>query len=260
MNGELAQLVTVSAHGSVWLAGEMGPDPPRLDESNWTFRYVGNMWFRLERRDGLIVEADDLAGWFRQLRDRGVERLWLTAGERPAQAGRGAGFDERYLVAFAGAGSWSMLATGAVTESWWAGWTVGDQKAPDRRIWNVGYRGVELPKTEMPAAPSIAQAGLRLREALHAAAEFARSQGLDQWSGVFDSALRAGAADDDLLHPAAAAEARALAATASRAWVFGGMGSWNDLSFDGDAQVRSERVSEELYRATLEALVAATNA
>jgi hypothetical protein len=78
---------------------------------------------------------------------------------------------------------------------------------------------------------------------------------------VFDTALRGGTdADRDLLPAAYPAAARMLSATASAAWVFGGMGSWNDLSFQGPLREQYERVSEDLYLAALDALVAATNA
>lgn len=113
--------------------------------------------------------------------------------------------------------------------------------------------------------PSPAEAAQHLREALGAAREFAVSQGLAEWRDAFGAALegRAPAEPDDLdLLPEAAypTESRGLVATASRAWVFGGMGSWNDLSFgDPDVRARYEQVSEGLYRSVLAALVAATN-
>jgi hypothetical protein len=66
---------------------------------------------------------------------------------------------------------------------------------------------------------------------------------------------------DALPEVAYSPQSRRLLTIAARAWVFGGMGSWNDLSFeDRDAQGRYEKVSEDLYRSVLAALVAATNA
>ena len=53
-------------------------------------------------------------------------------------------------------------------------------------------------------------------------------------------------------------EARQLLATASHAWVFGGMGSWNDVALTDDE--RYKPVTAELFEAVLEAVVAATNA
>jgi hypothetical protein len=53
--------------------------------------------------------------------------------------------------------------------------------------------------------------------------------------------------------------ARRLLATAARSWVFGGMGTWNDLTFDGSEEEAYEEVSAELYDAVLGAFVAAAN-
>src|SRR4051794_9885463 len=49
-------------------------------------------------------------------------------------------------------------------------------------------------------------------------------------------------------------------ASSVSSWVFGGMGSWNDLSFQGPVREQYGRVSEDLYIAALDAQVAATNA
>jgi hypothetical protein len=258
VNGELGQLIAIASHGSTWLAGPPDAPPPALESSSWTFRYVGSLRFTLEGASG-AEDVRSLEGWLVGLRGRGVERLWLTTADAgPVRVGR-TPVEERYLVAFAGAGSWSLLATGSSNEVWRASWTVGDQGAPDQRIWVVEYRGMALEERVEPPRPSTVEKGLRLREALHAVREFAASQDLDEWADVFVGAAEAGAEADDLLAGGAAPEAHALAAAAARAWVFGGMGSWNDLSFQGEAQQRYEQVSEELYRAVLGALVAATN-
>lgn len=44
------------------------------------------------------------------------------------------------------------------------------------------------------------------------------------------------------------------------AWVFGGMGSWNDTGFDGEDQNEHERVLEALFRPLNAAIVAGANA
>lgn len=260
MNGELGQLIAIASGGSAWLAGPPGAHPPPLQTDSWTFQYVGELSFTLEHPDMATTEAGSLDEWLRALRSRGVERLWLTTSDAgPVVVGR-APVEERYLVAFAGAGSWSLLATGRTNEVWRASWTVGDPDATEHRIWRVGYRGVALDGSVGPPKPSPVGAGLGLREALRGALAFAESQGLGEWAGVFEGAVAAGAEDDDLLSEHTSPQARALAASAARAWVFGGMGSWNDISFEGETQVRYERVSEDLYRAVLEAFVAATSA
>jgi hypothetical protein len=42
--------------------------------------------------------------------------------------------------------------------------------------------------------------------------------------------------------------------------VFGGMGSWNDMAFAGEAQVEYDRTSQQLFLTLNEAIQAAANA
>lgn len=54
-------------------------------------------------------------------------------------------------------------------------------------------------------------------------------------------------------------ESLAVLDACQHASVFGGMGSWNDLSFDGADAEAYERVSERLFRALNRAIAAAAN-
>ena len=49
-----------------------------------------------------------------------------------------------------------------------------------------------------------------------------------------------------------------MIAMASRAWVFGGMGSWNDVWVKGDTE-RYGRLTRRLYDSVLTALLAGVN-
>ncbi|MFN4066179.1 MAG: hypothetical protein ACK4K5_03020 [Thermosynechococcus sp.] len=50
-----------------------------------------------------------------------------------------------------------------------------------------------------------------------------------------------------------------LLSAAEVAWVFGGMGSWNDLTFSGDSQTEYETLSDALYQLLNTAIVVAVN-
>jgi hypothetical protein len=54
-------------------------------------------------------------------------------------------------------------------------------------------------------------------------------------------------------------EARRLLETSFRSWVFGGMGSWNDLAFSGDNQEKYTSLTKELYDAICNGIVSAVN-
>ena len=55
--------------------------------------------------------------------------------------------------------------------------------------------------------------------------------------------------------------ARRLFAAAQRAWVFGAMGSWNDVSFkDVALKTRYDKITTMLHEAVVQALIGAVNA
>jgi hypothetical protein len=248
----------------------IGAPRPRPHQPH--LQFIGELSFVLLSNDPdrPVVEVNDVAGWLRQLRSREIERVWLaTADTQPVELD-GKPVDERVLAAFAGGGGWGLLAAGQqLSEVWRGWWTVTDPNAPDHRIWRVRYQGVRMDERLMPLRPSLDEASGELRAALLAAWEFALANDLPAWAGIFQHAIELGSSgalpppqpDEDLL-PASAytTEGRRLVAMASRAWVFGGMGSWNDLVFDDDAvQAGYEETAERLYRAVLHGLVAATN-
>lgn len=85
------------------------------------------------------------------------------------------------------------------------------------------------------------------------------------WQAVFDGALQAldsaePPPSDSLPDTGFGLEARQLMASATRAYVFGGMGSWNDLGWEDAARnAEYNRVSGALYAAVKSAIGAASN-
>lgn len=249
MNGELAQAIALAAHGSAWLGGRTGPAPPPLETSNSTFQFVRAIRFGLAGSFmKSAIESASVEEWLVALQKRQIARIWLATGEQAP---------------------WFLIATPRKgdAEVWRATWTVDDAEAVDRRIWGVRYAGRRDSKVEVPRLnPADAQA--RLATALEEAETFAREQGVDEWSAVFSAAARLGDVVDPVppFHPdmfpatAFGRAARRLLAMATRAYVFGGMGSWNDVGFaTPEATESSERITRELHAAVLDAFVAAAN-
>jgi hypothetical protein len=178
---------------------------------------------------------------------------------------------DRMLAGFAGGGPRWLIETVSATgaDVWESRWAVGDRNAPDRRIWRVTYgriargRAVEA----APASDLGAVAG-RMREVLLAVRAFADGQPyLQGFSESFSRAIAdldggaPGPADlpfgpDGFLSPLA----RGMLRACGSAWVFGGMGSWNDIGFDTPAeQARYDEVSQALFQVINEAMAAAAN-
>jgi hypothetical protein len=264
VNGELAQCVYLASHGSSWLASrDPGLPPPDLGQESWAFQFVGALEFELTGSPGREARASTAADWLSQLRDRRVARIWLVIPEARQVAVGTTAVGEHALAGFANAGRWSLLAAGRQQpEIWRAGWTVGDRGAADRRIWSVRYEGACVDRV-MPQRPELGVAEMQLNWALVEARDFAAKQGLTDWASLFERVLAAGDESPDralLLPTTYSADAHRLLATADQAWVFGGMGSWNDLGF-ADAAVEQEyqQVSRDLYAAALVAVLASTN-
>jgi hypothetical protein len=192
-----------------------------------------------------------------------VTRLWLTI-PTPAREP----LEPHVAAAFSNGGRWGLLADGVRSSVWVPGWDVGDPHASDSRIWSVRFVGSWIDGSAAPSRPPVAAAQADLTAALIDARQFARDQDLTSWADWFDDAIGRAEADrpeipyhPDLAPqpPVSTAAARTLA-SAAKSWVFGGMGSWNDVWVsDPAANERLQEVSRTLYRTMLTAFVAATN-
>ena len=217
------------------------------------------------------MTALDVAGWLEGARERAIHRFWLSIPEPGGLTIDGQAIPGHVLAAFAGAAESFLLGTSAEQsqELWRASWVVADEKGPDQRIWDVDYHGVPLDDPVVPFRPEISASAHRLIVALEKIERFARGQQLTTWAGLFADARILGEAEHpqppsppDML-PAVGfpAAARQLLAMATRAWVFGGMGSWNDLAFaDQEEEDEYNLLSAELHSSVVGAFVAAVNA
>jgi hypothetical protein len=272
MNAGIAQLAALTAHGNCALAGSAPAAHVDL-AGNSTFRFVGELSFeRPKSAIGLRPRSRTLGHsvveWYASLRAEGVRRLFLTrtlSADAPH-------LEPRHAVAFAGGEQAGVVAVHprGRTELWVPEWRVADPKAPDQRIWAVTYRGSEGP----PLFPEIgglspASAAAALERVLKEVRDFAAHQGLSEWVPYFVRAERLllGADVEPPYHPDLlpgtrySTEARRLLNACIGAWVFGGMGSWNDTGPDDAEEIpHYEALSAELFEAVMNGLVSATNA
>jgi len=259
MNGELAQIVCLATYGSSWLPDHDAAEPPDL-EGNSTFKYVNATEFTDTR--GSTISGP--SAWLRDLRSRGYRRLWLALPEVLPVRARWPYLEPYLEVGFANGGHWYLLATGSPqAEEWGATWSVIEPRPADNRIWAVRYAGT-MADGAAPLQPGVAQAGSALDRALTDARDFAQRLGELDWATQFDEAITLTGDrppyQPDLMDPSFPDDARRLIAKASRAWVFGGMGSWNDLGFADEAK-RAEHaeISRLLFATLLQACIAAVN-
>lgn len=259
MNGELAQAVALVAHGNAALAS--GDNPPAMEESNSTFQYVRSLAFEVERRFRGTTLVPSVGDWVQALRRASTARLSLIAGGAVP-------------TAFANQGMWGVLGHGRNrTFAWYGQWEVNDEGVdpanPKPRIWEVTYRLSAYGGTLEVASPDLAVATSQLRQAVKDAWAFANAHDLMPFATWFEDALSIADSPSpeppyhgDMLPPNGySLEARQLLAMATRSWVFGGMGSWNDVGFsDQDVQAEYHEITTRLYRSVLDGVRTATNA
>lgn len=254
MNAELAQLVVLTSYGSLYLTDRTNASPPELLGSNSAFAYVRSVEFLDEHN---TLKASNPAQWFSGLRLAEAKRLWLATlgpqGEFPAHIAEAfvGGIYRGIQVDYKGS-----------AELWAPRW-----KFRRGQRWDVRYTRAPLGCVSLAACgPSLESCEETLRNSVEEARRFAEETENHYWAEWFSQALEAlhafdGSDCSDLLPEAGSSLiARRVFEAARLAWVFGGMGSWNDLWFsDDELQARYEAITASLYDAVLAGIVAATN-
>jgi hypothetical protein len=261
MNGPIAQCVALVCHANAVLAGKRG----LYFHGNSTARFCDSIEFAEPAPGGEAqVLADSPDAWFALLAHEGVSGLRLSR----APQGRPL-LSDRMSAGFVGGGeTWTIATIGAdgQSDSWQAYWSIWSRKAPEQRIWRVTY--VRDGALALDEPDTFAAARAELAEALddiHAFAERNKCEGFVEAFAAARSVLAGTAGAERGYHRDLApdgvlgADALAVLDGCQHASVFGGMGSWNDQSFDRAEGEAYERVSERLYRAVNRAIAAAAN-
>jgi len=231
------------------------------------FRFTASLDFMTPREDGKLTRAaEGPVNWFEKLRVRGCRGLRLhNAPMRQDQ--RLAKVDERLLVGMVGGGPrWLIETVYPERSELWEGFDrVGDQKASDGKAWLSAY--VLLGEADSAAGldTNIASAITGLRDALVSIEAVARAMPPTAFVDIF---VAARATLDGRESPSAleffrytqlSRDAGRLLQAAGRAWVFGAMGSWNDLVPEAALKPRYESASKALFSALQRAVLAAAN-
>jgi len=270
MQGTIAQIVALTAHGNSILQGAPNARSLEFQTLNSTFKFCESVQFS-DRTSGLLkrkesVYATDTHNWLERLRKEGVYALRMSYG--PSKRMKIA---DRMLVGFVGGGGkWLIETLGPEHSHFWESrWLVGNRDRADKKIWRVTYIRIA---TSRPSCPEDFEhlEGLKdeMRGNLREMAEFSRSQNLDWFTKAFESGLsrlESSRPFEGLYHTDIAPvdflplSADQLLGSAEAAWVFGGMGSWNDQCFEGQTKERYEHLSENLYKLLNRVIVAAAN-
>jgi hypothetical protein len=267
MVGTLSQLVTLVSYGNAYLRGwEIGSFYP----SNSTFQFCNTVEFLLLKpaKSGFTEEllADSPLRWLEILKSKNCTLLKLShlLTQKPEAP-------DHKLVAFVGGGGrWLIESVYKIDADYWeARWQVTNQNARDKRIWRVSYGAIAWNTKRSTDAPSdLANVHRRLEQILVQICGFAQKHKLDNFATCFQNGIDCLNSNQNLektyhkvLVPPGwySTQAEQLLAAAANAWVFGGMGSWNDLGFEGDEKKIYEDLSAKLYSLINESIEAAVN-
>jgi hypothetical protein len=265
MQGPIFQVLALVTHGNAALSGR---PVAGFYPSHAAFAFTEHVRFAgLEPpREAWKTTpfAADPGLWLAKLRDGGCRglRAWRSASADEDTV------SDRFSIAFVGGGGrWLIESVGpAGSDFWMASWKLGNRDHPDRKIWQVTYGRVEQDRpTAAPEPASLDRLSRDLQETLRDAIALSRRNELEEFTPSFEAALDALAAEREPdLHGLAPPgqlplPASRLAAASLHAWVFGGMGSWNDIVLRGSDDEEYHRISENLYRLINAAAVEAVN-
>lgn len=213
------------------------------------------------------IIAADPNSWFQYLKKENCKYLRLFFQHSKETEG----FKDRMLSGFVGSGgTWLIEAVGNKYSNYWMNrWEVTNQNSANRKIWSVSYGlgGKQQRTSDVQIDNMLAKE--KIKDTLGAIAKFAYDQNYHNWGKQFDNAMQV----LDSNHPAReyyhhdlipvhnySLTAQQLLFAAGKAWVFGGMGSWNDLGFANQQdQLLYDSLSEQLYDNIIEAVIASVN-
>jgi len=265
MTGTLLQVITLIAYGNNYLQNrEM---PASFDSVNTAFQFCNKVDFNeIENQKEKVIAATPTK-WFECLKAEGCKHLRIYFEYPKDQS-----FAKPHMLAgfVGGGGTWLIEAIYDNYSNFWAArWEVTNRNAPDRKIWTVNYRLVA--KKLQTRNQQIDNQSIKnnLRQTLTEISDFALKNNQQYFGEVFIKAknILDMTSPEENYYPKDLLPfgnyspiAKQLLFSANVAWVFGGMGSWNDLGFkDKESNDTYARLSEQLYSNIIEAIIAGIN-
>lgn len=271
MTGIVAQIIALTAYGNDFL--KQGNIPVDFYSANTTFQHCNKVDFREFKRQFFFLKpkehavANDPIEWFHYLKSEGCVKLRLYFEHSDDQS-----FAKDYKLAglVGGGGTWLIEAVYDNYSNYWANrWEVSHKNAPNNKIWTVNYGMTAKKQKSINLQIDNQEIKEQFRLTLTEISAFAVQQNLNDWSDQFEAAkitLDSLTPETHFYHTDLipidkySLTAKQLVFAAGTAWVFGGMGSWNDLGFSNKENEETyDRLSEQLYSSINEAIIAGTN-
>ncbi len=199
------------------------------------------------------ILATSAESWFKLLKEDGANRILIHYN-----LARDGGLPDHIAAAFVGGGSNWVIEVRFDQYSHY--YQVTDDHGKDQFIRSREEHGHSTDSLD------IQKVRTRLEKVLSSLIELASTTPeTEHWTANFRAALSflqmEDFSDDRDFIPEKiySVQARLLLQAAYSSWVFGGMGSWNDVVFQGDDHLLYEKLTSELYDAVCSSLVAVVN-
>jgi hypothetical protein len=270
MNGPLSQIISLTSFGNDYLFND------KLHVNffdNLSFKFCNKVDFRNFKRPLFFMKQKERViaafpnDWFQYLKNNGCKKLRLVFRSSADQS-----FAKDYKLAglVGGGGTWFIEAVyNGYSNAWANRWEVTQKDDPNQNIWTVNYGQTlsNLPIIDLQV--SLPECKEKLGDTLKAIEAFAYGQSLEYWGTQFSKAREAltSVNPESFCYNKELITSRNYSLTAKQilfaagaAWVFGAMGSWNDLGFNTKEENDTyEALTERLYENVNQAIVSATN-
>ena len=271
MVGTLAQTIALTAYGNDYLLnGHIHID---FNSSNTTFQFCNRVDFR-ELKKVLFsskhkekIVANNPTEWFAYLKANGCKHLALYYECSKEQS-----VEKDYKLSgfIGGGGTWYIEAMyNGYSRYWTSRWEVTNKNALDRKIWAVNYNMLSELKPTNNLRIDEQLVKDELKHTLNEITDFALKQNFQYWAEQFDKArtiLDSALPEEHYYHKDLIPLdnylllEKQLLFSAGSAWVFGGMGSWNDLGCDNEEDNKTyDRLSSKLYSNINKAIISSIN-
>jgi hypothetical protein len=266
MQGPTENALMLVAAGNAYQQGRdisgFWPDAP-------TFKFLNLCEFRLPPPSGKDADeypllASDPMEFFR-LQKPNCRGYRLHHGIRKRGPNQQIDAPDRMLTAFVGGGAqWLIEVVGNLSSDLWEGFHRIEDRSSERP-WACTHIKVGLIPANEPEPVGLAEALSDLRVTLPDIEAYAHQEKLDNFADCFARAHealegkseKAPWAADIVRYTGFSDRQLDVLEAINHAWVFGGIGSWNDIGGSGDK--RYEDVSERLYNALNDCIAGLAN-
>ncbi len=270
MVSTLTQLISLVSYGNDFLSkGNIQSE----FNNNSVFQFCKNVYFRknLNIVSNIFnnIIANNPSGWLELLKKKRCKKLRLhylppvTTHEDKMLPYMMAGF-------IGGGGTWIIEAIyNHRVEFWKNSWEAKYKDTEANKIWEVNYYKIKLEYIKPNIKYNINSIKLNFEATIDELIQFCYCNKLDYWSEIFKKAklvLKSKNPSETYYHKDLIVlencnlEEQQLLFSAGAAWVFGGMGSWNDLGFDSDEDNAKYRdLSSKLYNLIIDIVLLVTN-